>query len=242
MIELYKTDNLLEPGFFNFEHSKTFLSDTDLAGIQKVKGIGFYFKEDDIESTEFRHFFKSFNRMLLEENDVYWVLAEIYPKKRNRVRSKRLMFYEERKELGEESVLEKEVEFNGGETIIIGAAELTEENLDYCMNKLFNDYFSFGYVINKSKNRFRETAGQKFETIVKEFSNSDKQFQANYLKLAGFLLEEGALIYRVALDGKSNQILEVYGPEKDIEKLEGMVEGRLNEKYYFRRMWKVSSH
>ena len=117
MIELYKTDNILEPGFFNFEHSKTFLSDTDVAGIQKVKGIGFYFKEDDIESTEFRHFFKSFNRMLLEENGIYWVLAEIYPKKRNRVRSKRLMFYEERKEIGEENVLEKEVEFNSGETI-----------------------------------------------------------------------------------------------------------------------------
>lgn len=241
MIEIHKTDNILSKGFFNFEHSKEFLSETDFTNISKVKGIGFYFKEDDIESTEFKHFFKSFNKILLNENEIYLVLIEIYPKKRNRVRSKRLMFYEERKELGEENILEAEIEFKGDETIIIGAVKITEGNFDYCMDNLVNEYFSFGYVVNKNKDRFKNDVGQIFDKIVKGFSNSDKAFQINYLKLSNYILKGGSLIYRVMLDGKSNQSLEIYGFDSDIEKLEERVENQLNEVYYLRRMWKVNS-
>jgi len=241
MIEIHKTDNILSEGFFNFAHSKEYLSKTDFTNISKIKGLGFYFKEDDIESTEFKHFFKSLNKLLLNEDAVYLVLIEIYPKKRNRVRSKRLMFYEERKELGEENILESEIEFIGNETIIIGAVKITEDNFDYCMDNLVDEYFSFGYIVCKKKDRFQNDVNQIFEKIIKDFSNSDKAFQINYLKLSNYILKEGSLIYRITLDGKSNQSLEIYGSDSDIEKLENRVENQLNKFYHLRRMWMVNS-
>jgi predicted nucleotidyltransferase len=235
MIEIHKTNNLLEKGFFNFEYSKEFLTETDSESLRKVKGLGFYFKDDDIESTGFNHFFKNFNKILIDENNIYFVLTEIYPKKRNRVRSKRLMFYEERKEIGEENVLETEVEFKDDETIIAGAAKLAGENFDYCPKNLLNEYFSFGYIINKEKDKFKENFNRLSEKIVKEFSNSPKRFQINYLKLANFLLDEGVLIYRITFDGRSIQSLEIYGLDKEIEELEELVENKLDKVYYLRR-------
>jgi len=151
------------------------------------------------------------------------------------------MFYEERKELGEENILESEIEFIGDETIIIGAVKVTEYNFDYCMDNLVNEYFSFGYVECKKKDRFQNDVNQIFDKIIKDFSNSDKTFQINYLKLSNYILKEGSLIYRVALDGKSNQSLEVYGASSDIEKIEDRVENQLNKFYHLRRMWMVNS-
>jgi hypothetical protein len=118
------------------------------------QGLGFYFKDDDIESTEFKHFFKNFNKILLDENEVFFVLIELYPKKKNRVRSKRLMFYEERKEIGENNVSEAEIEFIDDETVLTGTARLTAENIDYCLHNLFNEYFSFGFVNKKGNLNF----------------------------------------------------------------------------------------
>ena len=142
MIEIHNTDNLLEPGFFNFEYSKAFLSEGDFDRINGVKGLGFYFKDDD-------------------------------------------------------------------------------------------------YVTNKNNKGFGAAAHQQFEKIVREFSNSDKCFQLNYLKLSGFLVGEGTLIYQVILDGRNNQSLEVYGLEKDIAQLEEMVENQLDQVYYLQRMWET---
>ena len=241
MIEIHKTDNLLEKGFFNFEYSKEFLKEVDFVNLNKIKGIGFYFKDDDIESTEFNHFFKSFNKILLADNEIYFVLTEIYPKKKNRVRSKRLMFYEESKEIGEENILEAEIEFVDSKTLLIGGAKLTEKNLDFCTKNLFNDYFSFGYVVNKKKDRFRENFRENFEKIIKEFSNSDKRFQVNYLKLSNYLINENDLIYRIMLDGRSNQSLEIYGLNKGISRLEELIENKLNKVYYLRKMRKENS-
>jgi len=50
------------------------------------------------------------------------------------------------------------------------------------------------------------------------------------------------LIYRIALDGKNNQYLEIYGLEHDIEKLQGMVEEQFNKGCYIRRKWKINSY
>jgi hypothetical protein len=231
MIEIHKSDNLLAKGFFNFEYSKERLLAADRADIARVKAIGFYFQDDDVEATEFKHFFKKFNRALLQEHEVYLVLAEAYPKKKNRVRSKRLMFYQEREGLGEANLLEAEIEFIGGQTLLIGAARLTEDNLDYALSRLINDFFIFGYAVGKGSPGLGHAA---LAQIIQSCSNSAQKYEPNYLKLSNLLLPVGQLLFRIALDGKSKQSLEAYGLDNAMERLERLVEGELGG-YYLRR-------
>ena len=234
MIEIHKTENLLKEGFFNFEYSKEFLTINELEGINKVKGLGLYFKDDDIESREFKHFFRSFNSFLLEEYEVYFTLIELYPKKSNRIRSKRKLFYNNQEEIGEDNIIETEVKFLDEETILTGVVKLTRNNFDYCTNHLINSLFSFGYVIKKGKELFGGEVNQTLEKIVKEFSNSTKRYQINYLKLVNSILEDQSVIYRIALDGRNNQSIELYGLEKEIKEIEEIVNNKLRKIYYLR--------
>ena len=219
---LFHTNNLAAEGVTAY-HS---------AGVPDMGTLSLCFKDDDAEANFLKHFLRLLNQKLLASRPVSFVLAEHYPKKQNRVRSKRLMFHQERKSavLASEDVLELEVEFNEEGTIITGMVSLTADKLDYCLANLLNEYFVFGYIGQEDDcHRFPPDAELWLKAMVQTYSTSSNRFELDYPNFARWLLQDGQFLYEIGLNSQSQHILTFYGQEKALTELEELLTNQIGK-------------
>lgn len=235
MIELHKTDHILNDAFFEFDYSKSFLQSKETENLENIQAAKFRFKSD-FESKEFRAFLVKFFEEILKTEKVYLVYIEKFPEKQNRIRSYKKLFSTVKDRIGKPNLFEKEVQIASDITALISTIKLTKDNLLFIIDNLINSTFSFGYIVKKGHRSFSINKSIFLESIILKNSQIGKSIEVNFLKLTNNFATKNASLFRILLDGRDNQLLEVFGKPFHYNELLFILEETIGRNFHLRRI------
>lgn len=233
MIEIHKSENILDDQFFNFDYSKQFLSEREIVGLQEIKGVSFYVKGED-SILEFDVFLKQLFKILLPNYKIYLILSENYPDSINRLRSYKKLLFKGDEKVGKDNLHQTEVEIGNKQSILTSIVKVDENNLDYCIQNLINSLFRFGLIVERGKRSFRESKEEYLQEIIKEKANIDKRLELNLLKVAESNKSSNSFIIRIQSDGRDNISIEIYGSKKEVDELTMKIKKKMELNFYLR--------
>ncbi|GJL61329.1 MAG: hypothetical protein NPIRA03_41860 [Nitrospirales bacterium] len=233
MIEIHKSENILDDQFFNFDYSKQFLSEREIVGLQEIKGVSFYVK-GETSFLEFDVFLKQLFKILLSKYKIYLILSENYPDSINRLRSYKKLLYKREEKIGKENLHQTEVEIGNKKSILTSIIKVDENNLDYCVQNLIDSLFRFGLIVKKGKRSFRESKEEYLQEIIKEKANINNRLELNLLKVAESNKSSNSFIIRIQSDGRDNISIEIYGSKKEVDELTMKIREEMELKFYLR--------
>lgn len=156
----------------------------DLLSVLQVKEKA-YFQRD------MGALFRDFLDFSMTEHKVYLILIEEYPQAKNKIRTKKGLFYKYRMHLEKSALFELEVEVSPNETLFAGIIRLTPKNINFIINHLNDIPFSFGLISPQGERTFKTSKKELLEKIVLEGLKHDKIFWKNWLKIATILAKAG---------------------------------------------------
>ncbi|MBK6903808.1 MAG: hypothetical protein IPH04_13655 [Saprospirales bacterium] len=133
MINLEVIENIFELEDLNLPSNLKSLTERDRKNLSHIKALKV--EEKAYVNRELPDVLKNLLLKQLEENKIYWVLTENYPEPRSSIRSKKGLFYQHKKFLGQSTFFEIEHPISSQETLFAGLVLLTKENLDYCLKR-----------------------------------------------------------------------------------------------------------
>jgi hypothetical protein len=181
--------NILDLDDLNLESSLSSLTPQDRERIDLVNILQVqekaYFQRDMLS------IFKDFLSFCMEEHNVYLILLEPYPQTKNRIRSKKGLFYNHKSSFGKNTALETETEVVPDETLFAGIIRVTEKNIDYLINR-FDDFpFAFGLIAPRGTKTFKNKREDFLKAIVQKGLQPGKIYWKNWLKIAALLVKPG---------------------------------------------------
>lgn len=173
--------------------------------------------------------FRDFLGFCMKEHKVYLVLLEPYPQAKNRIRSKKGLFYNHKSSFGKNTALETETEVESDETLFAGIIRVTEKNIDYLVNR-FDDFpFAFGLIAPRGAKTFKNNRKDFLKAIVLEGLQPGKIYWKNWLKIAALLVEPGRKFFTLQ-DLNDTEHFRVFYHKTDAQwgdRLEGFISQEL---------------
>jgi hypothetical protein len=164
----------------------------------------------DYSSLEFSFLLEETLSKLLESYKIYLIYVESKAQVKNKVRSHKKMFYSQKRETGlKESVIyEKEVDLDGGKSILVSSVKLTNANLKYIVNNLLNSNFRFGYLVRKGKKSFSKNIESFLENVVNLILDHSKITRINFIDLLLSEVKKDKNIFRIPFGVNDRDFLE----------------------------------
>lgn len=193
MITFEHYNNILDLDDLNLESSLSTLTVQDKKKIGAVSVL--QAKEKVFFQQDMSFVFRNFLDFCRKGHNVYFVLLENYPRMRSKIRSKKGLFYKEKEYFEKGVFLETEVDVEPGESLFAGIIRLTENNIDYLVNRPDDFPFAFGFIAPRGKKAFKTNRKNFLEAVVLEGLKPGEIYWKNWLKMATLLVKPGRKLF-----------------------------------------------
>lgn len=184
----YKIHNkILDLEDLNLESSLSLLTSQDKERIDLVNVL--QVKEKAYFQRDMGSVLRNFLVFCMKEHNIYMVLLEPYPQMKNKIRSKKGLFYNHKSLFGKNTALETETEVLSDETLFAGIIRVTEKNIDYLVNRIDDFPFAFGLIAPRGTKTFKNNRQNFLKAIVREGLKPGKIYWKNWLKIAALLVK-----------------------------------------------------
>lgn len=193
MINYKIYNSLLEIEDLNLESSLSSLTLQDQKVLESLKVL--QVKEEAHFQRDMLSLFRDFLVFSTEAHKVYWVLLEPYPQARNRIRSKKGLFYPHKTVFERPATYETEIEISPGETLLAGIIQVTVSNINNLIDHFDKLPFAFGLAVPQQKRTFANCRKDWLETLAKQGLKPGKIYWKNWLKIAALLVKPQRKIF-----------------------------------------------
>jgi hypothetical protein len=181
--------NILDLDDLNLESSLSALSALDQERIDAVNVL--QVKEKAYFHRDMASIYRNFLGFCMESHNVYFVLMEHAPEPRNRIRTKKGLFYKHKGELDKQVLFETETEVAPDETLFAGIIRLTDQNIDFVLSLIRDFPLAFGFISPKGKRTYKPSRKDFLETLVHEGLTPGNIYWKNWLKISSLLVKPG---------------------------------------------------
>ena len=214
MIDYEIHQNILALDDLNLESRKAALSAKDLEKIAALNVL--QVRERAYFQRDMASILRNFLGFCLSEHNVYLVLLEPYPQMKNRIRSKKGLFYNYKDQFDKTALFETETEVSPEETLFGGIIRLNQKNIDHTLSMLKDLPFAFGLIAPKGTRTFKPNRKDFLETIITEGLKPGEIYWKNWLKIAALLAKPGRKFFTLQ-DLNDTEQLRVFYHRDDAE-------------------------
>jgi len=214
MIDYEIHQNILTLDDLNLESSKSALSAKNLEKIAALNVL--QVKERAYFQRDMASILRNFLGFCLSEHNVYLILLEPYPQMKNRIRSKKGLFYNYKDQFKKTALFETENEVSPEETLFGGIIRLNQKNIDHTLSMLKDLPFAFGLIAPKRTRTFKPNRKDFLETIITKGLKPGEIYWKNWLKIAALLAKPGRKFFTLQ-DLNDTEQLRVFYHRDDAE-------------------------
>jgi len=189
MIKFEIHHDILSLDDLNLESSFSALTSQDKEKLDALNIL--QVKESAYFQRDMASILRNFLGFCMKEHNVYFVLIEQYPQMKNRIRSKKGLFYKHKGHFEKSALFETETEVSPDETLFAGIIQLTEKNIDCVLSLLDGLPLAFGLISPRKKRTFKTSRKDFLETIIAKGLKPGKIYWKNWLKIAAILAMPG---------------------------------------------------
>lgn len=169
---------------------------------------------DETDSV-FSELLKNAISQLLATKKVYFVLLEHGPEQISKLRSHRKLLYWHRAAIGPENFEEVEMPIPPNQSQMAALVQLTEQNLDYCLEHLLNSLLAFGYVAPQGSQSFKKSETDFLKHILSAPLHDGKLSRINIPKVLAHHIQPGRQLFRIFATGRDEEVLEFFMHRSD---------------------------
>lgn len=193
MIHIQIIEDLFRLEDLNIEANLGQLDKTDLQRLRSIHAL--VVEEKAFVREELPAVLKEILLSRIDAGNAYWILIENYPQPKSAVRSKKGLFQEHKNALGADAILQLEYDTSPGESLLAGMIRVSRENLNYCIEKLWDSRFAFGLIVSGSETPAESERDSLLKSAISKGLIPGKIYWRNPLKLASLLVGENRQLF-----------------------------------------------
>jgi len=203
MIQRNKHQNIFE----NYPFSAEQLSAEEISQFAELEEWRLVLKEN--KYLTFRELIQKVVLSFLEDFKVYLVYVESFPQPKSKLRTFKKLFYNPKKQIGEQNLYETEIDFTAHKSILTALIQLDETNFEYSINQM-NSNLAFGFIVRKNTQSFPTNPEIFLTKLVNQRLPEAQPLKVNILKVVAENYTDNNLIFTLQSTGKDEEIISFF--------------------------------